>query len=456
MAEPGLVAMAPGNGAEHDMSGFGLPPGVDDGAAVVTDELAVPHPRLGVDGFADGAQQAQAVEPMLFGPFVTPLGESTNRGRGGIENVYLVAVDDAPETVGFGEVGRAFVHEAGGAVLQRSVNDVTVARDPSDVGGTPVSVLFLKIEHPLGGQVSADGIAAGGMDDALRFAGGSGSVKDVERVLGVERLGGTIVRRLRHQLVPPVIAARLHIDWCSGALVDHDVLNRGAGFQRFFDCWKKFDLGAAPVGTILGDDGGGLGVVNAVDQGVRGEPAEHDGVRRTDAGTGQHGNGQLEGHAHVDGNPVALLDSERFQDVGELLHFAMKLLISEGANFSRLALPNQCRFVFAGGLHMAVETVVRDIELAAGKPFCPGQVPFQDLVPLFEPMQLVRDPGPEFLRLLDRFAVDALVLLQALDVRLPAEIFWTFELSILVQNGFDIAAAIGRSGLLGHAVPSCC
>ena len=42
-----------------------------------------------------------------------------------------------------------------------------------------------------------------------------------------------------------------------------------------------------------------------------GEAAEDDGVRRADAGAGQHGDGQLGHHAHVDGDAVALFHAER-------------------------------------------------------------------------------------------------------------------------------------------------
>jgi hypothetical protein len=50
---------------DHDHAGFGLPPGVHDGAAVVADVLAIPHPGFGIDRLADGAQQAQALHGML-------------------------------------------------------------------------------------------------------------------------------------------------------------------------------------------------------------------------------------------------------------------------------------------------------------------------------------------------------------------------------------------------------
>src|SRR5271170_6256030 len=161
---------------------------------------------------------------MLARPLLSPFDESANGGGSGVENVDLVTVDDAPEAVGFGVVGRAFVHQAGGAVLEDAVDDVAVSGDPADVGGTPVGVFFFKVENPFGSGVGADGISAGGVDEALGFAGGAGGVKNVERMFGVKRLGGADVGNRSHEFMPPVVAAGLHVDGRSGALIDHDIL----------------------------------------------------------------------------------------------------------------------------------------------------------------------------------------------------------------------------------------
>src|SRR5271170_7162375 len=125
---------------------------------------------------------------MLARPLLSPFDESANGGGSGVENVDLVTVDDAPEAVGFGVVGRAFIHQAGGAVLEDAVDDVAVPSDPADVGGTPVGVFFFEIKNPFGGGIGSDGVPAGGVDETLGFAGGAGGVKDIERMLGVERL----------------------------------------------------------------------------------------------------------------------------------------------------------------------------------------------------------------------------------------------------------------------------
>src|SRR5471032_2469515 len=56
----GLDPLGADQGAEHDAAGFGLPPRVDNRAALFTDGVEVPVPGFGVDRLADTAQQAQA------------------------------------------------------------------------------------------------------------------------------------------------------------------------------------------------------------------------------------------------------------------------------------------------------------------------------------------------------------------------------------------------------------
>ena len=87
--------------------------------------------------------------------------------------------------------------------------------------------------------------------------------------------------------------------------------------------------------------------MNAIDQRIGRKSAENHGMRRADAGAGQHGDRQLGRHAHVDRDAVAFLDPKRLQHVGELLHFAMQLLVGQRADFAGLALPDQRGLVLA-------------------------------------------------------------------------------------------------------------
>ena len=91
-----------------------------------------------------------------------------------------------------------------------------------------------------------------------------------------------------------------------------------------------------------------------------------------------------------------------FKDAGKAADLAVQLLVSEDALLARLAgggfaLPDEGGFVGRRCVDVFVETIVTDIELAAGKPFRIGQLPLQDLFPGLEPDQLIGSlPRPEF------------------------------------------------------------
>ena len=150
----GLGGGDPWQRRDHDPAGFGLPPGVDDRAAVAPNVLAIPHPRLRVDGLADRAEKPKARKVMGVGVFLSPLHERANGGGGGVEDGHLVLVDDAPPAVAPSGVGSPLVHHRGGPVGQGSVDDVTVPGDPPDVRCRPEDVcLRLEIEdQAVGGR----------------------------------------------------------------------------------------------------------------------------------------------------------------------------------------------------------------------------------------------------------------------------------------------------------------
>ena len=96
---------------------------------------------------------------------------------------------------------------------------------------------------------------------------------------------------------------------------------------------------------------------------------------------------------------------------------------------------------------MAIKAVIGNIDLAADEPFGPGVVPLQDLAPFLEPVQFFRNASPELFRLLNRLAIDALVFLEALDVRLLAEMIRAHEFSLLIESGIEV-----DGGRLCHSV----
>ena len=149
VAEPGLVGDGARQRRDHDHARLGLPPGIDDRAALLADHLVIPHPRFRIDRLADRAQQAQARQVVLVRPLVAPLDEGADGGRRRVEDVDAVLLDDLPEAILARMVRGALVHHRGRAVGQRAVDDVAVARHPADVGGTPVGVVLAQVEDPL-------------------------------------------------------------------------------------------------------------------------------------------------------------------------------------------------------------------------------------------------------------------------------------------------------------------
>ena len=129
----------------------------------------------------------------------------------------------------------------------------------------------------------------------------------------------------------------------------------------------------------------------------------------------------------------------------------MQLRIGEAANLPRLALPDDGGFVGAGSKGIAVDAVVAEIELAADEPLGPGQVPVENFVPGLEPVQLARHAGPEFFRIFNGLLVEGLVLFQALNVRLGAELGRRGKDAVFAECGVDVLVGDGVRGQGRHA-----
>src|SRR5690606_17311368 len=110
------------------------------------------------------------------------------------------------------------------------------------------------------------------------------------------------------------------------------------------------------------------------------------------------------------------------------------------------------------------EAVVGQVGLAAHEPAGVGLVPLQHLAPALEPVERLGGLAPEALGVLERLAVEALVLLSVGQVGLARERLGRLEATALVQHGVDAglyvghgssrarAAASGRSGAVGRPV----
>ena len=197
---------------DHDRAGLCLPPGIDDRTTSAADRFVIPHPCFRIDRLADCAEQAQRREIVLRHPLIAPANESADRRRRSIKNVDPIFLDDSPEPIRLGPVRRAFVHDDGRAIRERAINDVAVSGDPADIGRAPINIFIADIEDVFGGRINAHQITAGGVQNSFRFSGRSAGVKNVKRMLAVERRGRAVCIHVFQFPMPPNVAAFLHVD----------------------------------------------------------------------------------------------------------------------------------------------------------------------------------------------------------------------------------------------------
>ena len=195
----------------------------------------IPNPCFRIDGFAHGAEQSQRRQIVFLHPLIAPANECADRGRRGVENVDLVLLDDSPEPIRFRPVRSAFIHERCRAVRERTVNDITVSRDPADVGRAPKNIVVAKIENIFGRRINSDQIAAGRMQNSFRFPGRAAGVENVKRMFAVDWRRRTVVIHIFELAVPPNVAPFFHVDLVMRALKNDHPFDRCPDAKRVID-----------------------------------------------------------------------------------------------------------------------------------------------------------------------------------------------------------------------------
>ena len=118
----------------------------------------------------------------------------------------------------------------------------------------------------------------------------------------------------------------------------------------------------------------GVGELHALLDRLGAEAAEDDVVRRADARAGEHRHDDLGDHRQVDPDDVAGLDPAVLQRVGEALDVAQQLGVGDVALLALLAAPVEGDAVAQAGLDVAVQAVVRGVELAVREPLVERRV----------------------------------------------------------------------------------
>ena len=89
---------------------------------------------------------------------------------------------------------------------------------------------------------------------------------------------------------------------------------------------------------------------------------------------------------------------------------------------------------------MPIETVVRNIDLAANEPLSMWRLPLQNRVPLFEPMQFLSHARPETFRVGAGFGAQLVQLIQRLNMGLRGKGRRWREDSIFMLQRFNVCS----------------
>ena len=183
-----------------------------------------------------------------------------------------------------------------------------------------------------------------------------------------------------------MVAALGHRDVAAGPAQDDAALDARGGGHRLVGGPLQRHRGAAAPGLVLGDQHLAAHVLEPPAERVGREAAEDDGVRGPDARAGEHRDGRLRDHAHVDPDRGSLLHAERLERVRELRRLALEVCERDlAAVVDRLALPVVGDPVAVPGLDVAVDAVVGDVELPADEPLRVRQLPLADGLERLEP-----------------------------------------------------------------------
>ena len=220
-----------------------------------------------------------------------------------------------------------------------------MAGDPPDIGRAPIDVLIANVEDILGGRINAHQVAASGVQDSLRLSRRSAGVKEVKRMLAVERRRQALCIHVFQFPMPPDVAAFFHVNFISGPPKNDHAPDRRALAERVIDIFLQWHNSAPAIRAVRSDDRDGAAINNTITNALGAEPTEDHRMHRADPRAGQHGNRGLGNIWQINDDPISFFDVVSFQHVCETANFAMQLLVSEGAFVAWFAFPNNRRLV---------------------------------------------------------------------------------------------------------------
>ena len=139
----------------------------------------------------------------------------------------------------------------------------------------------------------------------------------------------------------PEITAGLHVHFVAGAF-DHDhVLDDRGTFDRFVCDVLQADNLASHPSPICRDEYAALGILDAFGQCLHTEATVHHRMDGPNFSRCQHRDGEFGDTAHVNSDPVSLLDPHAFQDIGKAVDLLPQTVVGKRTPISRFPLPDE-------------------------------------------------------------------------------------------------------------------
>src|SRR5690606_38681017 len=107
-----------------------------------------------------------------------------------------------------------------------------------------------------------------------------------------------------------------------------------------------------------------------------------------------------------EGGPVTASHAELLGHVGRLARLAVQLLVRIALHVAGLTLPDERLLRPARSVQVAVQAVVRGVQLSADEPARVRRVPVENPIPRTGPVELAVPAGPVSLRIGFRLGVD--------------------------------------------------
>src|SRR5580698_2293707 len=82
---------------DEDTAGLGLPPGIDDRTAALSDMVMIPMPGFLIDGLTDGAQHVEAAKGFVLYEVEAEPHQAADGGGRRIEDIHFELIDDVPK-----------------------------------------------------------------------------------------------------------------------------------------------------------------------------------------------------------------------------------------------------------------------------------------------------------------------------------------------------------------------